>query len=533
MNTQLQTTLKANSEIAAQATREPMVASENIIAEQAEAEEKTYDHTATYSAEDDKIRIYFSYFLDAEEYKRVTDLGFRNAPKQGCHFAVWSPNREDFALEMAGEITAEGTTLAERAEAKAERLDTYATNSAAKANSFYRAANSISERFAYGQPILVGHHSERKARRDKARMESAMSQANIAGEKVNYWNYKLRGVLHHANYKNRDDVRERRIKTLLAELRSYQRVINTSYLAIKFWEKLESNANSENFFENVKTLCGYPDMSPYLKDSKSCWGEMDTGNLTADQVLEISLDFHYRVVEGRNRYRCISHTLNRLAYERSELGDVEKFDGTITPVILQTFLREHGADSPKASRSDAGFKVVSKVPFPIHISNEILTEIDLTESDWRDLMQASGYEVPEKKERRKSKSSAAAIPLITPTKQDAEKLQALWNAQMAEAISKHRDAAYMTAKVAEIKEITQAIYSANSKSEYDKCTTIELDANGKEVCMGWKDNHYQKIGVPAFRVRIVKSGEIYKAKSVIVLTDKPGKSLPIEWPEVV
>ncbi len=516
MNTQLQTTLTANNEIksAAQASRDPMVANQNTIENQAEPEEKTFDHTATYSAEDDKIRIYFSYWLEGDDYKRVKDLGFKYAPKQGCSFAIWSPNREDFALEMAGEITAEGTTLAERAAAKAERLDTYATNSAAKA-------------------ILVGHHSERKARRDKARMESAMNQANSAGEKVNYWNYKLRGVLEHANYKNRDDVRERRIKTLLAELRSYQRVINTSYLAISIWEKLENNKNSESFAESVKTLCGYPDMSPHLRDTKTCWGEMDNGNLNADQVLEISLDFHYRVVEGRNRYRCISHTLNRLAYERSELGDVELFEGTLTPVILQTFLREHGTDSPKATRTDKGFKAISKVPFPVHISNEILTEIDLSESDWRELMQASGYEVPEKKERRKSKSTAAAIPLITPTKQDAERLQALWNAQMAEAISKHRDAAYMTAKVADIKEITQAIYSNNSKSEYDKCTTIEVDENGKEVCMGWKDNHYQKLGVAAFRVRVVKSGEIYKPKSVIVLTDKPGKALPIEWPEVV
>ncbi len=526
MNTQLQNTLTANSQIkdAAQASIKSMCV---------EATEIKFDHEATYSAEDDKLRIYFSYRLDSEQYERVKALGFRWAPKQGCNFAVWSPKREDFALEMAGEITAEGTTLAERAAAKAERLEDLAGKNARNSNSFLNAAHSISERFAYGQPILVGHHSERKARRDKSRMESAMRESNRCAGMVDYWNYKATAVEHHANYKNRDDVRARRIKTLLAELRSYQRVLNDSFSALKSWEKIEEQKGTESYEKNVLTLCGFSGMSPHLADQGSCWSRLSDGKITADEVVELSIAYHYRVIDGRSRARCIAHTLNRLAFERAELGEVERFEDDLTPVILQAFLREHGTDTPKVTSSESGFLAVSSVPFPAHICSDMVTDLDITADAWRDLMQSSGYEVPEKKERRKSKSTAASIPLITPTKEEAEKLQALWNAQIAAAVAKHKDAAYMTVKVADIKEISQAAYSANSKSEYDRCTTIEVDVNGKEVRMGWENNQYKKIGVPAFRVRIVKAGDLNKAPSVIVLTDKTGKTLPIEWSEVV
>ena len=59
----------------------------------------------------------------------------------------WTPAREDFCLAIAGEIEPEGTTLAERAEMKAERLDAIATNKTRKANAFTATADSLSRAF--------------------------------------------------------------------------------------------------------------------------------------------------------------------------------------------------------------------------------------------------------------------------------------------------------------------------------------------------------------------------------------------------
>lgn len=486
----------------------------------------SFPHEATYSAEDNKIRIYFSYFLDKEEYQRVKDLSFQNAPKQGCHFAVWSPEREDFALEMAGEITPEGTTLAERAAAKAARLDDLSEKNARKANSFHSAANAISQRFSYGQPILIGHHSERSARRDKARMESAMTQANRCAGMVEYWNYKATGVERHANYKNRDDVRERRIKTLLAELRGYQRDLNDSYAAIKFWEKIEKlkDQDAEKFTKAVGYYSGLGNLSPF-----STYSKVQDGKMTPEEAVEVSLEHHYKIVESQTKSRWITHTLNRLAFERAELGEVERFDGDLTPVILQAFLREHGADSPKATPSDIGFKAVSGVYFPVHICADLVTELDLSADAWRDLMQASGYEVPAKKPRRASTSEKVALPLINPTREDAERLQALWNARMAKAVEGKQ---HVTAKTATIREMTQEQYSANSKGTYSAFETIELMANGDEVSTKWECGVRVKTGESVCRIRVSNANfDTYKPKTIIFINDKSSKSLPITWEE--
>ena len=68
--------------------------------------------------------------------------------------------------------------MAERAEAKADRLEELAGKRRREANAFSRAAHAIAERFHGGQPILVGHHSERRARKDHAR--ACKSAARIA-----------------------------------------------------------------------------------------------------------------------------------------------------------------------------------------------------------------------------------------------------------------------------------------------------------------------------------------------------------------
>ena len=61
--------------------------------------------SATYSPEDNKIRLYPSTRLDAETFARVKKAGFRWAPKQELFVApAWSCAREDLALELAGEI---------------------------------------------------------------------------------------------------------------------------------------------------------------------------------------------------------------------------------------------------------------------------------------------------------------------------------------------------------------------------------------------------------------------------------------------
>ena len=61
--------------------------------------------TATYSPEDNKLRLYSVARLGAETYARVKAAGFKFAPRQELFVApMWTPGREDLLLELCGEI---------------------------------------------------------------------------------------------------------------------------------------------------------------------------------------------------------------------------------------------------------------------------------------------------------------------------------------------------------------------------------------------------------------------------------------------
>ena len=51
--------------------------------------------TATYSVEDNKLRIYVPDRLDDELYQALKAVGFKWAPKQELFVAYWNPKRED------------------------------------------------------------------------------------------------------------------------------------------------------------------------------------------------------------------------------------------------------------------------------------------------------------------------------------------------------------------------------------------------------------------------------------------------------
>ena len=136
------------------------------------------DLTATYSPEDNKLRLYASTRLDAETYAQVKAAGFSWAPRQQLFVApMWTPQREDLLLKLCGEIGDEDTSLVQRAEERAERFENYSENRAKDAEQARKQVAAIAEHIPFGQPILVGHHSEKHARRDAKRIDDGMRKS--------------------------------------------------------------------------------------------------------------------------------------------------------------------------------------------------------------------------------------------------------------------------------------------------------------------------------------------------------------------
>lgn len=67
-------------------------------------------------------------------------------------------------------------TYRERRERKAERLREWAAKRDAKAEAAFEAGQGILGRIPPGQPILIGHHSERGHRADLAKVDRAMAK---------------------------------------------------------------------------------------------------------------------------------------------------------------------------------------------------------------------------------------------------------------------------------------------------------------------------------------------------------------------
>jgi phospholipid N-methyltransferase len=252
--------------------------------------------TATYSPEDNKLRLYPFARLDAETYQRVKKAGFIWAGKQELFVApMWTPSREDILIELCGEIGDEDTSLVERAEERAERFDGYSEKRADDAHRAKEYVKSITDGIPFGQPILVGHHSERRARKDAEKIENGMRKAVKMWETSKYWEDRAKGAISHAKYKERPDVRARRIKGLEADIRrltaEYTPNPKIPPIMQHTWDDADRNAPQVEH-----RYCG--------KGRGGRW--VPTSRLKA--------------IEGYNS-RWINHLENRLIYEKTMLNE--------------------------------------------------------------------------------------------------------------------------------------------------------------------------------------------------------------------
>ncbi len=91
-------------------------------------------------------------------------------------------------------VRADGYNAQEYAKNKANKLQGYSENAALKSEQYYEKSHSITDNIPLGQPILVGHHSEARHRRDIEKSWNAMGKsvqesdkAESYKERASYW----------------------------------------------------------------------------------------------------------------------------------------------------------------------------------------------------------------------------------------------------------------------------------------------------------------------------------------------------------
>lgn len=270
---------------------------------------------ATYSPEDNKLRLYSIERLDTETYAAARELGFRWAPKQELFVApAWTPAREDFLIGLCGEIGDEDTSLVDRAEQRAERFEVYSDKREKDAHRARAAVDRIANGIPLGQPILVGHHSEKHARKDAERIENGMRKAVKMWETSEYWTMRAVGAVHAAKYKELPGVRARRIKGLEADERKEQKRINASETFLRLW-------NTPGLTYQQALYIANRDYGLY-----DC---LVREGMSADQAAAKASRKHGRVIAWAERW--LSHIGNRLTYERAMLAE----SGYTPPVVAK------------------------------------------------------------------------------------------------------------------------------------------------------------------------------------------------------
>lgn len=312
-----------------------------------------------------------------------------------------------------------------------------------------RADEAMGKADAYEEgPKLIGCQSAALAERKARALERVGDKAVNAWEKAEYWQERTAGVIAHALHKSAPGVRMGRIKVLEAEQRRLEK-------------------------------------------------------------------------EGRAEGRYCKHVVLRLAYENQML-EAQGGRAAHVEMVPGGWLGQH--QIMKVNKSNVTGRVVSvavKVPkvegWVYQVANQAGTDYALMTIE-TERLNKEVYTPPtdeelaafEEMKKAEKKHKAAVLPkgppLVNPTVEDAEKLQAIWNGQKIA----HEDRKVML--------MTQEQYTAAGKN-YSKPETKEITGGGYRM-----NRHYSAANFPP----VAKIRAYYGA--VIVITDKPQKALtPDMW----
>jgi len=382
--------------------------------------------TATYSPDDNKLRLYSSDRLQDDLYLQVRAAGFIWAPQQKLYVAPkWTPERADLLAELCGEIGDEDTSLIERAEDRADRFETYSEKRAEDAERAHEMVEAIAGHIPFGQPILVGHHSEARARKDAERIRNGMKKAVGLWETSQYWTRRAAAAVRHAKYKENPAVRHRRIKTIEADKRKAERDKVEAEGASKLWSRNDLSRElaikiANRFSVSIK-LDGqqFPD---------TLWSLLTSDKITVEEAAKHALAVYAETIAWANRW--IAHYDFRLAYEKAMLsealgGDAEagatmsgRYDIQVGGRVL---IGREWLAVLRVNKRDGVINSISTTP-PAR-----MTWIKTYKAGIEDI---AGYEPPSAEDAAKAKAATKQAPICNyPGEGFREMTEAEWNAR--------------------------------------------------------------------------------------------------------
>ncbi len=132
----------------------------------------------------------------------------------------------------------------ERKEARIDRMEERAARAQAESAAASHAAHEIMRHIPPGQPILVGHHSERRHRRDLDKIDRNMHKSIEADEKAAYYASRAASAASNKAISSDDPDALDKLEEKLAALQAQQ----------------ERDKAMNAYYRKHKTMKGFPDM---------------------------------------------------------------------------------------------------------------------------------------------------------------------------------------------------------------------------------------------------------------------------------
>jgi hypothetical protein len=490
---------------------------------------------ATYCPEDNKLRLYVGR-VPRPEYDALRADGWTSTPKQDCDFvATWTPRRAATAREYSeGEILDEDQSPEDRAADRAERFAGYREKRSAEAH----GAADIYE----AGPSAYGFQSQARADRAAAKLDRFAGYACDAWSKAEYWQRRTAGVISHALHVATPAVRMGRILTIEAEQRKHRAAMAEYDSTFKAWQRVAWMTDPEAQTKAATALANtsgagwhYKHPRPELcteyerEHGSSLWSMLTsekapiTGAEAAALYLARKIDPETTAWQESTWMQWDRHFTLRLAYENQmieaqggranqlelepggwignfQIRKVNKSPATGRPVSVQV------AAPTRANfdRQGKPYGPENPRPLSLHTINIERLAVDTysppTAEDRAALLDT-------KKAEKAAAPKPAPCPLVNPTDDDAERLQAVWNEQDARPGE----------APATVERMTQATYSANSGGAYSAVETAEVTGGGFRR-RGAGSSDFEDFPAVA---KVRRHG-----RRVIVITDKPQKRMP-------
>ncbi|MEX5634973.1 DUF3560 domain-containing protein [Parafrankia sp. FMc2] len=135
----------------------------------------------------------------------------------------------DFKVAVEVDDTPRSTAVVEaeragRAAARAERFTGYSENAAGRSEAAEAGAREIQRHIPFGQPVLYGHHSQKKHEKALERIDSGLRKSFAEGRKATHWAGRAESAENAQRYRENVYVTLRRIDRMEAELRADRRI---------------------------------------------------------------------------------------------------------------------------------------------------------------------------------------------------------------------------------------------------------------------------------------------------------------------